>query len=41
MPNFLKYIAEQDYFSFDSVKAINPEIELNDASLSFESIDHE
>lgn len=41
MPNNLKCIAEKDYFSFDSVKALNPEIELDDASLSFESVDHE
>ncbi len=41
MTHFLKYIAEKDYFSFDSVKETNPEIELNDAALSFESVDHE
>ena len=41
MPHSLKYIAEKDYFSFDTVKNDNPEIELDDASLSFESVDHE
>ena len=41
MTHFLKYIAENDYFSFDSVKEANPEIELDDASLSFVSVDHE
>ena len=41
MANSLKYIAEENYFSFTDVKTMNPKIELDDASLAYESIDHE